>query len=349
MFGGLTVQDTMAEILGRIFRVPVNGKPITIFELGGLPSEVINVVVSVLGRLAFDFGLWSGGQVPITFVCEEAHRYVPNDKSLGFEPTKRAISRIAKEGRKYGVSLAIITQRPAELDPTILSQCNTIFSMRLTNERDQEILRAGISDAAASLLEFMPTMGAGEAVTFGEGVALPTRINFDLLPSNRLPKSTTASFTQNWTKEMVDEHYLHDIVTRWRQQTYNPLADSTVAEGMEDTVSSPQGTASGPAVEQRFAKRRRPSLHPDDFEPALDRYGLCQFGRRLAPGSPALSADRGQRADVGEDGSRNRQASRAARSEGGVRRQDGSFVAPQEVQTLAAAPHRVDMSGERRS
>ena len=241
MFGSLTVQDTMAEILGRVFRVPVNGKPITIFELGGLPSEVINVVVSVLGRLAFDFGLWSGGQVPITFVCEEAHRYVPSDKMLGFEPTKRAISRIAKEGRKYGVSLAIITQRPAELDPTILSQCNTIFSMRLTNERDQEILRAGISDAAASLLEFMPTMGAGEAVTFGEGVALPTRMNFDLLPAHCLPKSTTASFTQSWTKETADEKFLHDIVSRWRQQSYNPLADAAPPEVAEEPAPQPAG------------------------------------------------------------------------------------------------------------
>ncbi len=121
-----------------------------------------------------------------------------DDKTTGFEPTKRAISRIAKEGRKYGVSLAIISQRPAELDPTILSQCNTVFSMRLTNERDQDILRAGISDAAASLLEFMPTMGTGEAVTFGEGVSLPTRIKFDLLPRHALPKSSTASFTRNW-------------------------------------------------------------------------------------------------------------------------------------------------------
>ena len=96
MFGSLTVQDNMAQVLARLFRIPVNGKPIAILELGGLPSEIINVVVSVLARLAFDFGVWSAGKVPITFVCEEAHRYVPNDKSTGFEPTKRAISRIAK-------------------------------------------------------------------------------------------------------------------------------------------------------------------------------------------------------------------------------------------------------------
>jgi uncharacterized protein len=180
------------------------------------------VVVSVLARLAFDFGVWSAGRVPITFVCEEAHRYVPFDNSLGFEPTKRAISRIAKEGRKYGVSLCIVSQRPAELDPTILSQCSTIFSMRLTNERDQEILRAGISDAAASLLEFMPTMGTGDAITFGEGVALPTRIKFDMLPAHALPKSNTASFTRNWSRDMPDDNFLHEVVNRWRQQTFNP-------------------------------------------------------------------------------------------------------------------------------
>ncbi len=222
MFGSLTVQDNMAQVLARIFRIPVAGRPIAILELGGLPSEIINVVVSVLARLAFDFGVWSAGKVPITFVCEEAHRYVPNDKTLGFEPTKRAISKIAKEGRKYGVSLCIVTQRPAELDPTILSQCNTVFSLRLTNERDQEILKAGISDAAASLLEFMPTMGTGEAVTFGEGVALPTRIKFDMLPADELPRSTTASFSKNWAKDLPDDSFLQEVVNRWRAQTYNP-------------------------------------------------------------------------------------------------------------------------------
>ena len=192
MFGSLTVQDTMSQVLARLFRIPVNGKPIAILELGGLPSEIVNVVVSVLARLAFDFGVWSAGRIPITFVCEEAHRYVPVDKSLGFEPTKRSISRIAKEGRKYGISLCIVSQRPAELDATILSQCNTIFSMRLANERDQDILRAGFSDAAASLLDFMPTMG------------------------------NTASFTVSWAREMPEDGFLQDIVLRWRAQSYAP-------------------------------------------------------------------------------------------------------------------------------
>jgi uncharacterized protein len=245
MFGSLTVQDNMAQVLARLFRIPVNGKPIAILELGGLPSEIINVVVSVLARLAFDFAVWSGGKIPITFVCEEAHRYVPNDKTSGFEPTKRAISKIAKEGRKYGVSLAIVTQRPAELDPTILSQCNTVFSLRLTNERDQEILKAGISDAAASLLEFMPTMGAGEAVTFGEGVALPTRIKFDLLPAHELPRSNTASFTKNWAQDLPDDTFLHEIVSRWRSQTHNPDA-SNYSVDSHAAAAAPQPVAPTP-------------------------------------------------------------------------------------------------------
>jgi DNA helicase HerA-like ATPase len=159
MFGSLTVYDGMAQILGRIFRVPVNGKPITILELTGLPTEIINVVVSVLCRMTFDFALWSEGQVPVTLVCEEAHRYVPANPNLGFEPCKRAIAKIAKEGRKYGASLCIVTQRPAEIDPTILSQCNTVFALRMSNDRDQEIVKSAIADTGSGLLEFLSALG----------------------------------------------------------------------------------------------------------------------------------------------------------------------------------------------
>jgi DNA helicase HerA-like ATPase len=278
MFGQMTISDNMAEVVGRIFRIPVNDKPITVLELGGLPSEVINVCVSVLARMAFDFGLWSQGRVPITFVCEEAHRYVPIDKTTGFEPTKRAISRIAKEGRKYGVSLAIISQRPAELDPTILSQCNTVFSMRLTNERDQEILKAGISDAAASLLEFMPTMGTGEAVTFGEGVSLPTRIKFDLLPSHALPKSSTASFTRNWAIDVPEDGFLQAIVARWRQQSYaveySDTAGSTAnlqlepAVGTGDMVQHPGEPSQPAAVQPPVEPAAAPAPQPAPAAPA---------------------------------------------------------------------------------
>ncbi|MGY4409942.1 DNA helicase HerA-like ATPase [Bradyrhizobium sp. LB7.1] len=119
--------DTMAEVISHLFRLPANGKPMTVMQLAGFPAEVIDSVVSVLCRMAFDFGLWSDGVSPMLFVCEEAHRYASADRNVGFGPTRKAVSRIAKEGRKYGVYLGLITQRPAELDATIISQCNTLF------------------------------------------------------------------------------------------------------------------------------------------------------------------------------------------------------------------------------
>lgn len=287
MFGSLTVQDTMAQTLSRIFRIPVAGKPISILELGGLPSEIINVVVSVLARLAFDFGLWSGGQIPITFVCEEAHRYVPIDRTLGFEPTKRAISRIAKEGRKYGVSLCLVTQRPAELDPTILSQCSTIFSFRLSNERDQEILKAGISDAARSLLDFMPTMGAGDAITFGEGVTLPTRVKFDMLPAHAWPKSNTASFTEGWARETPSETFLQDVVTRWRQQSFGSSFAVDTADSNPAPMADPTGrpAAAMPQQQRQPATATRPMpITPAPMAP--DVQGLGARLRRTLPPLP---------------------------------------------------------------
>ena len=91
------------------------------------------------------------------------------------------LSRIAKEGRKYGVFLGLVTQRPAELDPTILSQCSTLFAMRMTNDRDQELLRSAVADTATNLLAFLPSLGTGEAFAFGEGLILPARVKFRLL------------------------------------------------------------------------------------------------------------------------------------------------------------------------
>ncbi|MFZ4805807.1 MAG: ATP-binding protein [Hyphomicrobiaceae bacterium] len=216
IFGQLTVYDSMAQILARLFRVPVNGKPITILELTGLPTEIVNVVVSVLCRLTFDFAMWSEGRVPVTLVCEEAHRYVPANPHTGFEPCRRAIARIAKEGRKYGASLCIVTQRPSEIDPTILSQCNTVFALRMSNDKDQQIVTAAVSDTGSGLLEFLPALGQREAIAFGDGVPLPVRIKFDELPHDVLPRSSTARFSERWQKSECDEGFLEQIVERWR-------------------------------------------------------------------------------------------------------------------------------------
>jgi hypothetical protein len=257
MFGSLTVQDHMAQIVGRLFRVPVNNKPICILELTGVPSEIVNVVVSVICRLTFDFALWSGGQVPVTLVCEEAHRYVPNNPDLGFEPTRRAIARIAKEGRKYGVSLFVVSQRPSELDSTILSQCNTVFSMRMSNDRDQDFVRSAIFDTAASLLDFLPSMGPREAIVFGDGVTLPGRIRFADLPEHALPRSRTACFTEMWQHEEGKPIDLDDVVERWRAADSPKLHTGVLAH-----ESDPVGGEAAPGGEGNPMSQPQPGQQP---------------------------------------------------------------------------------------
>ncbi|WP_161139966.1 ATP-binding protein [Propylenella binzhouense] len=215
MFSSRTIEDSMAELLKTLFRIPTEGKPITIVELAGFPAEVVDAVVSVLCRLAFELGMWGNGRVPILVVAEEAHRYVPADKRLGFGPTRRAISRIAKEGRKYGVYLGVVTQRPSELDPTILSQCSTIFAMRLANDADHAIIRSAVSDAATSTLEALPSMGNREALAFGEAVSMPMRVRFTNLPESMLPKSKLRGL-QDDSAEAQSGGFVEEVVQRWR-------------------------------------------------------------------------------------------------------------------------------------
>jgi DNA helicase HerA-like ATPase len=284
MFGSLTIYDSMAQIIGRIFRVPVNDKPITILELTGLPTEIINVVVSVLCRMTFDFALWSEGQVPVMLVCEEAHRYVPANANLGFEPCKRAIAKIAKEGRKYGASLCIVTQRPAEIDPTILSQCNTIFALRMSNDRDQEIVKSAISDTGAGLLEFLTALGQREAIAFGDGVTLPVRIKFDDLPRHCLPRSSTARFTEKWQKSVGDEGFLEAIVDRWRNSSSTSAAD---AAHQVTLFAEAMSLHNGSAPEAPAAQSIREPMTPIS-EPS--RRGDVPSIRREPPAAPAAAA-----------------------------------------------------------
>jgi DNA helicase HerA-like ATPase len=208
--------DTMPTLLSNLFRLEPDGKPMSIMQLAGLPVEVVDAVVCVVCRLAFDFGLWSDGVMPLLFVCEEAHRYVSADRASGFGPTRRALSRIAKEGRKYGVTLGLVTQRPAELDPTIISQCSTLFAMRLANDRDQALLRSAVADAAANLLDFVPSLGTGEVVGFGEGMPIPARLTFSRLPRELVPQSETAAPTLADTARESDREFVKSVVERWR-------------------------------------------------------------------------------------------------------------------------------------
>ena len=291
MFGSLTVYDGMAQILSRIFRVPVQDKPITILELTGIPHEIVNVVVSVICRMTFDFALWSEGKVPVTIVCEEAHRYVPANAALGFEPCRRAIAKIAKEGRKYGASLCVVTQRPSEIDPTILSQCNTVFALRMSNDRDQEIVTSAISDTGAGLLEFLSALGQREAIAFGDGVTLPVRIRFDELEKHNMPRSSTARFSERWQKSVGDEGFIEGVVERWRASS-SGTADLSANMSMFADAMGLNGDieAQTPAPVAGAPPARPTTMPPNNYQPAgapgAARLGAPQLRRDLPTSAP---------------------------------------------------------------
>ena len=214
----LTVDDDMVDILSQLFRIPAEGKPITILDLSEVPSDILNVVISLICRLTFDFALWSERDTPILLVCEEAHRYASQDDTAGFEPTKRALSKIVNEGRKHGVSVAIVSQRPSEMALGILSQCNTIFAMRMSNIKDQEFVRGTLSESGLGLIDSLPTLRTGEAIAVGEGVSVPVRLYFKLLPEGQRPLSGTAAFSAAWKDGKRGPDYVAEIVERWRRQ-----------------------------------------------------------------------------------------------------------------------------------
>ncbi|NML07227.1 DUF87 domain-containing protein [Sphingomonas sp. G-3-2-10] len=220
MFSGMLVADTMSQFLARVFRLPGDGKPISIIDVSGVPSEITSVVVAVLSRMVFDFAIWSRNEPkrPILLVCEEAHRYVPNERNADGSSVGRILSRIAKEGRKYGVSLGLITQRPSDLAEGVLSQCGTILSMRLNNERDQAFVKAAMPEGARGFLDSIPALRNRECIAVGEGVATPIRLLFDNLDENKRPASADPLFSQLWRETGGEEGILERTIKRWRSQ-----------------------------------------------------------------------------------------------------------------------------------
>ena len=220
MFSGMLVADTMADFISKIFRMPSNGKPISIIDVSGVPSDITSTVVAVLSRLVFDFAIWGRDDktTPILLVCEEAHRYVPNEKNADGNSVGTILGRIAKEGRKYGISLGLITQRPSDLAEGVLSQCGTIISMRLNNDRDQEFVRAAMPEGARGFLDAIPALRNRECIICGEGVAIPIRVSFDNLEEIKRPASEDPSFIEMWNKPGGEEDLVLRTVQRWRSQ-----------------------------------------------------------------------------------------------------------------------------------
>jgi hypothetical protein len=218
MFSGMLVSDSMGSFIAKLFRLPSHGRPISIVDVSGVPSEITSVVVSVLARMVFDYAIWSRteAQRPLLLVCEEAHRYVPKDDHQDGQAVRKILERIAKEGRKYGVSLGLITQRPSDLAEGVLSQCGTILSMRLNNDRDQACVRAAMPEGARGFLDAIPALRNRECIVCGEGVAIPIRIRFDDLEPEKRPASSDPSFARLWRETGDEEGIINRTVKRWR-------------------------------------------------------------------------------------------------------------------------------------
>lgn len=235
------VTDNLKDIVAQYLRIPVSDKPLSIIDLSGVPSDVVDVVVSVLCRMIFDFAVWSPRpvQVPIVLVCEEAHRYAPRRDDAAFQPTKQALSRIAKEGRKYGVGLGLISQRPSELAESILSQCNTLIALRMSNEQDQNFVQRALPDSVRSLVNVLPTLRTQEALVVGEGSVVPMRLRFNDLPEDRRPQSADVPFAACWSAETADATYVEAVVRRWRLQERPPRIEADGGTGAKADTDTP--------------------------------------------------------------------------------------------------------------
>ncbi len=220
MFNRNLISDSMETFLADILRLPPNGAPVTIIDISGIPSEVVKVVVALVARLTFDFSIWSkqDDTRPIVLVCEEAQQYLPSDRSGAVTAVQKILQRIAKEGRKHGISLGLVSQRPSDLSEGVLSQCGTIMTMRMSTERDQQFIRAAMPEWSKSLLDAVPGLRNQECIICGEGVSLPIRVRIDRLEPSRLPASADPVFSTSWQAVGGESELLRSAIQRWRNQ-----------------------------------------------------------------------------------------------------------------------------------
>jgi len=215
-----TIRNTSASLSGllRDF-VGLGGTkvPVTVIDLSSVPFDVRPVVAAQIGRLAFEFNYWNPQyrDFPIVLMCEEAHAYIPRASESQFAGSRKSMERIAKEGRKYGVGLAIVSQRPHEVSETVLAQCGTFVCLRITNPDDQNYIRKLVPESEGDLVSVLAGLGRGEALVLGEAVPLPTRVQFD--KPSPAPNSDDLDFYDKW-KNGPDDLDVDAIVKRWRSQ-----------------------------------------------------------------------------------------------------------------------------------
>jgi uncharacterized protein len=221
MFGPQLYSFPLSGLVGGLLRMPNQGQPISIIDLSNIPSEIVSVAVALISRVVFDYAMWSRGEElsPVLLLCEEAQRYLPAHHIAQRTAAKSILERIAKEGRKYGVSLGIVCQRPSDLSETVLSQSGTIVSTRLNNLRDQNILRNALPDSHQGLTESIQSLRNRECIISGEAVSLPVRVRVDEVPENLRPHSHDPVYSELWKLPGDEKAKLERIVARWIKHT----------------------------------------------------------------------------------------------------------------------------------
>ena len=218
IFNAEYADESIEQTISDILRLPTDGQPFSVLDLTGVPTEIINVVVASIARMVLDFAIWAPREEkpPFLFVCEEAHRYLPRTVTPATRSVVRQVERIAREGRKYGVCLGLVTQRPSELSETALSQCGTMISLRLNNKQDQEFLKASIPESARSYIEVIPALRNRECIVSGEGVPVTLRVRIDNLEEALRPSSADPEFTSGWSRQQDAPALVEKGVRRWR-------------------------------------------------------------------------------------------------------------------------------------
>lgn len=212
-----TTSASLAELLRDFVGLGDPKRPVTVIDLSTVPFDVRPTVAAQIGRLAFEFNFWNPKyrEFPLLLVCEEAHAYVTRQHDSQFAGARKSMERIAKEGRKYGVGLAVVSQRPHELSETVLAQCGTFLCLRITNPDDQSYVKSLVPEGERGLVDILAGLGRGECLALGEAVPLPTRFRFN--KPSPFPNSEDIDFYNKW-KDGPDDINVESIVDRWRKQ-----------------------------------------------------------------------------------------------------------------------------------
>ncbi|QDT49476.1 AAA-like domain protein [Symmachiella dynata] len=213
---------------------------IRIIDISGLPNEVAGPLTAAIARLLFQYKVWQTRDErerdPVMLVCEEAHRYVPDTGLAEYASAQKAIRRLAKEGRKYGIGMMLVSQRPADVEGTVLSQCNSWIVLRLTNSVDQQHVRRFLPDNLAGLASLLPSLTRQEAIFVGDAAPLPARIRIRTLADDQLPRSDDISYGDGWAQGPVDKEFIEKVVARWQRKVDSPNSESESSAANQKTM-----------------------------------------------------------------------------------------------------------------